>query len=134
MEANVNDRASVEAAYPEATFARDSGENSRATAGVTRGVRILRAPDAEGRFAIEPARRHVGEDTGDAERPFLAPFLETAAARGDAAAYGTMPATPLPPKDAEYAAFIDRLIEAARHMKPQPTPGRGDERLAGPRQ
>ena len=134
MEANINDRASVEAAYAEPAFAEDSGENSRAKAGVLRGVRILRAPDADGRFELEPARRHVGEQTGDAEQPFLAPFLETAVASGDAAAYGTMPARPLPPKAAEYAAFIDRLIDAARRLRPRASPGPDDVRLAGPRQ
>ena len=133
MEANVNDRASIEAAYPPAAFAEDSGENGRATAGMLRGVRILRGPGPDGGFALERSRRHVGENVGDSKLSFLAPFLEEAAA-GEAAPYGTMPAAAPPPKQADYARFIDRLIEAARGFCLDRSPGPGDERLAGPRQ
>ena len=134
MKANTNDRASVEEAYPPSAFAEDSRTNSRAEAGVRRGVRIVAAPGPDGSFELERAGRHAGEATDDSEQPFVAPLLEAAAATGDAGAYGTMPARPVPPKAAEYAAFIDQIIDAARRFRPPASPGRDDERLAGPRQ
>ena len=54
--ANVNDRASVEAIYPQVAFDEDAGRNALADAPVVHGLRIDSAPDPQGWFALAHAR------------------------------------------------------------------------------
>ncbi len=119
-EANVNDRASVERLYPREDFERDAGENSEAKATVYRGLRIVSAVDVEGKFTAERASRHVGESDPEADTIFVAPFLTYAyASLRQSDVYGgpeERSDSPVPSarKGEDYAAFIDRLIQAAK--------------------
>jgi len=136
-EANVNDRASVERLYPREEFERDAGENARAKATVQRGILIVSAVAADGRFGVERASRHVGEEDPEGDTVFLAPFPTQASAplqQGDA--YGgpveTGDAVESASRKAEdYRVFIDRLVEAARTARFKPAVGRNDDRLKG---
>ena len=138
MIANIHDRASIEQVYPHEHFARDVGRNSDAKAVVLHGVRILSGLDGAGEFTVVEASRHVGEDTGDAEGIFLCPFLVTAAdAAAERPGYDQSEAAPgahQREKPSDYDAFIDRVIQAAKSAPSRAAPGRGDERLRGPRQ
>jgi hypothetical protein len=135
-EANVNDRASVERAYPREAFEEDAGVNSRAKATVRHGVRLDEPADATGRFRLSRAAQHVGEDERARSTMFLSPVLvESASSLVEKGEYGAMRPTGAPVgKGRDYPAFIDRIIEGAREAEPVETPGRADERLAGPRQ
>lgn len=130
--ANINERASIEAIYPRAVFLRESNANARAKASMLRGLSIRSAPDADGNIAIARAARHVGEQTPDEGALFLCPFAQATphAAEYPAAATAGAAADPRDP----YDEFIDRVIAAARTAPlPEPT-GRGDPRLKGLRQ
>jgi hypothetical protein len=137
MIANIRDRASIERVYPEQAFALEAGQNSRAKATVQSGVRILSNVDAKGDFEIERASRQVGEVAGPDEAIFLSPDLVSAAdALVEGGGYGTTiqrESGPDAHKAADYVAFIDRIIEAAKQAEFRPAPA-GDERLRGPRQ
>lgn len=137
MIANIHDRASIEAIYPEEVFALEVGENSRAKTAIHQGVHILSEVDDNGDFEIERAARHVGEDGGPDQAIFLSPRLIGAA---DALVEGGGYSTTVQRKSgrqahkaADYVAFIDRIIETAKEAEIRPAP-RGDERLRGPRQ
>jgi hypothetical protein len=137
MIANIRDRQSIEAIYPEEAFALDAGQNSRAKATVQQGVRILSNVDANGDFQLERASRQVGEAGGPDEALFLSPDLVSSAdALVEGGGYGTTiqrESGPEAHKAADYTAFIDRIIEAAKQATFRPAPA-GDQRLRGPRQ
>jgi hypothetical protein len=137
MIANIRDRQSIEAIYPEEAFALDVGQNSRAKATVQQGVRILSNVDANGDFELERASRQVGEAGGPDEALFLSPDLVSSAdALVEGGGYGTTvqrESGPEAHKAADYTAFIDRIIEAAKQARFRPAPA-GDQRLRGPRQ
>lgn len=137
MIANIRDRRSIETIYPEEAFALEAGENARAKATVQKGVRILSAADAKGDFELERASRQVGEDGGPDQAVFLSPDLVSSAdALVEGGGYGTTiqrESGPQAHKAADYVAFIDRIIAAAREAEFRPSPA-GDERLRGPRQ
>lgn len=136
-EGNVNDRASIERLYPREDFEREAGENSRAKATVHRGLRIVSAVDAGGRFSAERASRHVGEQDPEGDSIFLAPFLAEANAifqQGDAyggpVEVGDALATTSHKAD-DYQAFIDRILETAKTAEFKSPIGRGEGRLQG---
>jgi hypothetical protein len=137
MIANIHDRASIERIYPEAVFALEAGENSRAKTMVHKGVRILSSVDDKGDFEIERASRQVGEDGGPDQAIFLSPDLVSSAdALVEGGGYGTtiqLESGEQAHKAADYLAFIDRIIGAAKQADIRPAPA-GDERLRGPRQ
>jgi hypothetical protein len=137
MKASIHDRGSVEAVYPEEAFAFEAGVNSRAKAAVHKGVRIVSAVDAKGEFEIERASRHVGESDGPDQAIFLSPDLVSSAdALVAGGGYGSTierESGPQAHKAADYVAFIDRIIEAAKQADFRPAPS-GDGRLRGPRQ
>ena len=120
---NVNDRGSLERAYPAEAFAADAAQNERVASPVLRGVRVGSAPDKDGWFELERAARHAGEP----ETPyFLAPVLR---------AEEPQPvATPEPSRG--YGQFLDDLIAAAKRygFRVEDAPGPGDARLRGLRQ
>lgn len=117
--ANINDRTSIELIYPPDAFALDASDNDRQPGNdIRHGVRIVSAPDPQGRFELERASRQIGEAGGAL---FLAPF------RRDPA--GGEPA-------AGYDAFVDEIIAAAPcfGFRKETSPGLGDPRLHGLRQ
>ncbi|HZB94145.1 MAG TPA: hypothetical protein VE397_22030, partial [Stellaceae bacterium] len=127
--ADINDPSSIERIYPRAVFLREAHANARAKASVLRGLRILAAPDAAGKFELVRAARHAGEADSPGGAVFLCPFAQAAissAAQYPAAA-GPPPAAP--PEAADpYLAFLDRVIATARSAPvPEPT-GSGDPR------
>jgi len=132
-EANVNDRASVERAYPREAFEKDAGENSRANPEVLHGVRIETGADATGRFRLVPAAQQAGEHGDRRATLFLGPvMIESAASLVDDGRYGGPAETGRPvEKGRDYDGFIDRIIDAARTFERPPAPGRDDERLKG---
>ena len=136
--ANTNDRASIERIYPLDAFKRDAGRNSVATASVLHGLRIMSQPDESGRFDLVPAQQQTGEGDPEGDTAFLSPFLAsdaTALKEGSNAYAGPEDAGDAlsrtrEGKDRDYAAFVDRLIAAARSVDFKTPDGR-DERLAG---
>jgi len=121
--ANINDRSSIERIYPPDAFTVDAAENDRQPGNqVLHGIRIVSAPDAQGRFEIERGGRQIGE-VGSAL--FLAPFRRSIGQAGRASDAAS-----------EYDAFIDEIIAAAPHFgfREAESPGVGDARLQGPRQ
>ncbi|HEX2135994.1 MAG TPA: hypothetical protein VHG30_08845 [Microvirga sp.] len=135
MKADINDRKSVEALYPRDAFEEDAGRNALGNTQVVYGVRIESAPDAEGCFRLARARHHVGELTGSrgaiflaAEKPRLsAPLLGSDAGTGAPEGSDVTPET----RAAEYNAFIDRILDAARSADFGGPIGRGETRLKG---
>ena len=118
--ANIQDRATLERAYPFEAYARDAAQNSLAESQVLRGIRILSAPDAVGAFELEPASRHIGETAGAV---FLAPQRRNVGS-------GEID------QRASYEEFLDEIIAAAQRsgFEPEQAPGRNDSRLRGLRQ
>jgi hypothetical protein len=135
MIANIHDRDSVEAVYPEEVFAYEAGLNSRAKATVHKGVRILSAVDERGGFEIERGARHVGEDETQEHAIFLSPdLIASAQALVDGGGYGTTvqrKSGQQADKAADYVAFVDRIIAAARQADFAAVPGFKDARLRG---
>jgi hypothetical protein len=124
LQANIDDRRSIERLYPPDAFARDAAENDRPRIEILKGVRIASAPDADGNFAMEPAAQYTGEVPGTL---FLAPFPRRAAGE---------PAGDDPDPRYGYNAFIDEIIDAARRhgYRADESPGPDDPRLRGARQ
>jgi hypothetical protein len=133
--ANVNERASVEAIYPREAFEADAARNSRGKAAVLHGLLIASEVSESGAFALQRAKRHIGENDPLGDTRFLAPFpreaaleqtpvcgaarekaggLEKGERRGD-----------------DYRAFIDQVIEAATRAEFKDAIGRHEERLRG---
>jgi len=108
--ANINDRASLERAYPRDAFTGDAAQHGQPQSAVIHGVRIASAPDEHGWLELGRAARHVGEP----ETPtFLAPAAGT-----------------------DYQRFLDDIIAAAKRsgFRPEDSPGLDDPRLRGLRQ
>jgi hypothetical protein len=112
---NVNDRASLERAYPEDAFANDAAQNELVSNQSLRGVRVESAPDDDGSFALERAARNAGEP---ATPDFLTPVR-----RSEKPRHG-------------YQSFLDDIVEAAkRHgFRAEESPGLDEPRLHGLRQ
>lgn len=137
MKANINDRATVEEAYPRQAFERDVGLNSAPKAIAHHGLRIQSEPDAEGWFALSRGSRHVGEAEAVIHSVFLAPTRPDDAAlaqadgsyggaqeRGDGVSAETASLA------SAYDAFIEQVLETARATHFQKL-APGDERLKG---
>lgn len=114
--ADIDDRASLEQAYPRQAFEQDVGANSDAKATVQKGVRISSPPDGQGRFEIVRAARHVGELDAAGEALFLAPVRSfDGALKPNSSGYGQEQAATDSPdsergREADaYARFISTL-------------------------
>jgi hypothetical protein len=118
--ANIQDRATLERAYPFEAYARDAAQNTLAGSETVRGIRILSAPDGVGTFELEPASRHVGETVGAA---FLVPQRRNVGS-------GEID------QRASYEHFLDEIVAAAQTsgFEPEQAPGRNDPRIRGLRQ
>jgi hypothetical protein len=133
--ANINDRASIERIYPRAVFEREAQANTRAKASVLYGVRIHSMPDESGAFQLIRASHHVGEDERQSGSVFLCPFAQETPFVERGNDYGAVTQR----RDAgvvrgDYDGFVDKIIETARSVRLDETPGRGDMRLQGLRQ
>jgi hypothetical protein len=105
---NIDDRASIERAYPLDRFREDANRNSIPNAPVLHGLTIVSPPDAGGAFQLRHAERQSGERDGDG----YAAFVPAMGHAGDG-------------DEAAYASFIDRVIEAARSLREvEPADGR----------
>lgn len=124
--ANIKDRGSIERIYPRAVFENEANANIRANATVLNGVSISSAVAADGAFELLRASRHVGEQDSNGGAVFICPFAQ----KKEAASKGDVLRGPADP----YAAFIDKIIAAARQTDLDPSPGPGDSRLRGLRQ
>jgi hypothetical protein len=71
---DINDRSSLEHAYPLASFEHDAAQNARADATDVHGVRINSDVDAEGRFEMIAATRSVAAASPDEDALFLVPY------------------------------------------------------------
>jgi hypothetical protein len=126
--ANINDRRSIEAAYPPDTFANDAAQNERVPHELRHGVLIASVPDDQGWFELTPGRRHAGEpETPD----FLTPARrsEELIESGDHQAARQV----APPDPARgYARFLDDIVAAAKRFgfRADQSPSR-DPRLRG---
>jgi hypothetical protein len=131
-EANVNDRGSVERAYPREAFDEDVRANMLPTAEVRHGVRIESGADAGGRFRLTRAAQQVGEDARLRHTIFLAPFQTVPAGNvAEDSGYGGLDERTAAGAAGDYDAFVNRIITAAREMEHEVAPGRGDDRLKG---
>ena len=133
-EANINDRASIERIYDRTTFERDAASNARSKATVVHGVKILSAPDADGRVEISRASHHVAEGNPEGDTIFVPAFRlhDSTAADGDTYAGSVEPVAEAPGEAAdEYRSFIDDVLNAAKQGHFKPDIGRGEERLKG---
>ena len=108
--ANIGDRASIESAYPLDRFRQDANRNSIPNSAILHGLTIVSPPDESGTFHLQHAERQAGER----DLSGYAIFLPPTGCVGD------------PEADrAEYETFIDRVIEAAPHVRAvQPADGR----------
>ena len=137
-DANINDRATIEQAYPRQAFEEDIRKNSDAKATVQRGVRIAAAPDGAGAFRIVRASRHVGEIDDVGETVFLSPVRSfDAALKPNSSGYGQeeaeaggLPAEPGRSAGA-YDAFLGAIVEAVRTAHFETPLAANDERLKG---
>lgn len=111
--ASVNDPGSLERIYPFEQFRRDANRNALPNSLVLHGITVVSPPGPDGSFHLQLAERQSGER----DRSHDAVFLPATGCSGD-----------LQADKAGYAAFIARVIEAARTVQPvQPA----DERLTG---
>ena len=126
--ANINDRSSLEQAYPPAAFANNAAQNERAPQELRFGVLIASAPDDQGWFELTRAKRHAGE-------PETPHFLRPARRSEELVERGNHqpPRQAAPPDPASgYAQFLDDIIVAAERFgfRPEQSPSR-DPRLRG---
>src|SRR5579872_4975962 len=110
--ANVNDRASLERAYPRDAFAEDSARNVATSDLLRRGVRIDSAPDAEGRFELERVKRHAGEP----ETPYFLAPLHSAEELSESGPHGGARQASPPRPRIGYEQFLDDIVAAARRF------------------
>ncbi len=129
--ANVNDRGSLERAYPEDGFANDAAQNDQAKAEVFHGVHIASAPDKDGNFELQRATRHVGEPPS---ADYLTPVRRTEEPLDQAHNEPAQVSRPEPARG--YAQFLDDIVNAAQRFgyRADESPGPGDPRLRGLRQ
>jgi hypothetical protein len=120
VKVNVNDRASLERAYPQDAFVSDAAQNEQVSDAVLCGVRVGSAPDADGSFELERAKRHAGEQQSP---DFLTPVR-----RDDGPAQPAGPA-----QRSRYQQFLDDIVAAAQRFgfRADETPSPGDVRLKG---
>jgi hypothetical protein len=135
--ANLNDRRTVEEAYPREAFERDVGLNSAPKAIAHHGLRIQSEPDGEGWFTVSRGSRHVGEADEVIHSVFVVPTrsYDNALAPGAGSYGGTQEredgvAAEAASAASAYDGFIDQVIEAARSTRFQKL-APGDERLKG---
>lgn len=113
--ANINDRSTIERVYPFARYRQDANRNTIPNAQILHGVTVASPPDESGAFHLHEAERQSGEL--EAIAGGYAFFLPPMGGAGD-----------LEADKADYAGFIDRIVETARQVrKVQPA----DERLHG---
>jgi hypothetical protein len=129
--ANVNDRGSLERAYPEDVFANDAAQNDQAKAKVFHGVHIASAPDKDGNFELQRATRHVGEPPS---ADYLTPVRRTEEPLDRAHNGPAQVSRPEPGRG--YAQFLDDIVNAAQRFgyRADESPGPRDPRLRGLRQ
>ena len=134
--AQLDDRGSLAAAYPRERFERDAAHNAEVKTETLSGVVLLSAPDADGRFEIDQASRHVGEVAPSGDTAFLYPMLGDAEGSLAVARSGYANEEPArgSPRSADYDAFLDRVVATARGLMARKSPGRDDPRLKGARQ
>lgn len=120
---NLTDRSRIEAVYPLSAFRHDAGVNAIGNTPVLHGLRILSGPDDAGSFDLVRADQHTGERDPEGDSVFVVPLLN-----GDLSVQPT--GAPGASQDAEYARFIDRVIEVARAASFKSPVGR-DGRLQG---
>jgi len=129
---NVNERTSLEDAYPRDAFAGDAARNELVPNIVLHGVRIGSAPGKDGMFELERTARHTGEPQSPT---FLAPARrEAELVERDPHSAPVQVSTPVP--SAGYDRFLDDIFAAAKRygFRAEESPGRGDARLKGLRQ
>lgn len=122
----IDDRASLEQAYPPDAFAADAARNAATTNEAVSGVRVLSAPDTGGEFSLERGTRQSGESGGAV---FLVPYNRNSNA-------GEPESAVCDPR-AGYDAFLDEIVEAARRFGYRAEESSGqdcDPRIRGPRQ
>lgn len=133
-EANVNDRSTIERAYDQATFEQDAAWNARSTATTVRGVKILSAPDAQGRIELAQAAQHVAEGNPEGDAVFVPAYRLHDTIEADGNTYSGS-AAPVPDRPGEagddYRDFVDRILKAARNGRFKTDIGFGDDRLKG---
>lgn len=135
--ANVNDRSTIAAVYPREAFEADAAQNARDKAAVLHGVAIASAVSESGAFALQRARRHVGENDPLSDTLFLAPFLPPDDAEtAQTSAYGAAPEKPDAaeagsPRGDAYESFIARIVDAATRAAFKDPIGRHEKRLRG---
>jgi hypothetical protein len=113
--ANINDRSTIERVYPFDRYRQDANRNTIPNAQILHGVTVASPPDESGAFHLHEAERQSGEL--EAIAGGYAFFLPPMGGAGD-----------LEADKADYAGFIDRIVETARQVrKVQPA----DERLHG---
>jgi hypothetical protein len=134
--ANIFDPASIEAIYPRDAYEAEAAQNAVGNAEILRGVRIDSAVDEKGDFTMVRAARDAGEAAKTPDALFIPPmlasreyghFVELPGREGGVAERQNMPAE----GGDSYAAFIDRVIEAARAARFPERIGRGDDRFKG---
>ena len=114
--AQLEDRGSLAAVYSREQFDWDAARNAEVKAETLSGVVLLSAPDAAGRFEIDRASRHVGEVAQSGDTVFLYPTLGDAEGgrAGARPGHGNEEAGPGARRSADYDAFLDRVVSAAR--------------------
>ncbi|PWC31374.1 hypothetical protein [Azospirillum sp. TSO35-2] len=137
-EANVNDRSSVERMYDKDTFEQDAAWNARGKATILRGVKILSAPDDEGRIELSRASQHAGEGNLEGDSVFVPAYKVQDALSTDGNAYSSS-VEPVSPKGGPgqggtadaYRAFIDQILQAAQTGPFKSDIGLDEDRLKG---
>ena len=130
---NVYVREEVEAFYSLDAFVHDAGQNTQAKAVVRHGIRILSAPDDDGKVRMSRGQHHVGDAAPNLDALFLCPYRTEGTVREDASGYGAesqeerVPSTP----EESYRDFIDRVVEAAKEARFPDAIGMHDVRLKG---
>ena len=129
-ESSIHDRRSIERLYPREVFLSDANANMAAQASVLHGVRVRSASDRSGRFELTRAARHTGEQDDREGGVFLSPFAQATGHGADYPHSASAAGARGRQKDT-YDAFIDSIIEAARHAAPGGTSSTQDARLRG---
>ena len=132
---NVNERASVEEAYPYERFEQDAGRNSVGNASVLHGLKIMSQPDAEGAFELTTAKQQVGESNPEGDTVFLPPYLMGGGGQdggtSDVGQQGSGDVLAQAARNrADYASYIDDVLGQARAARFKAPIG-NDPRLAG---
>ena len=110
--ANINDRRSLETAYPTHAFANDAAQNERVPHKLRHGVLIASAPNEQGWFELTRARRHAGEpETPD----FLTPARRTEELVEGTEHQAARQAAPTDPARG-YAQFLNDIVAATKRF------------------